>query len=133
MQLNRSTDYAIRTLICLAKAAAPMSSSKLSSEIGVSQRYLLQIGAKLRNAGFIKTAHGVSGGYELSKPPAEISLCDIIILMEGIDWVGQSKPNPMMEDSNKFYTLVSVYQTVEAATKQHLRCITLDKLLNRDK
>ena len=106
-----------------------MPSSKLSAEIGISQRYLLQIGAKLRDAGFIKTAHGVSGGYELAKAAEEISLYDIITLMEGIAWTGENERNAIMEGANKFDALVSVYQTVETATKQHLRCITLDKLL----
>ena len=52
MQLNRSMDYAIRMLICLAKASGAVSSSQLARTIGVSPRYLLQIGARLRDAGF---------------------------------------------------------------------------------
>lgn len=43
MQLNRSTDYAIRMLICLAKASGAVSSSQLARTLGVSPRYLLQI------------------------------------------------------------------------------------------
>ena len=50
MQLNSSTDYAIRMLICLAKASGAVSSSQLARTIGVSPRYLLQIGARLRDA-----------------------------------------------------------------------------------
>ena len=46
MRLNRSTDYAIRMLICLAKASGAVSSSQLARTIGVSPRYLLQIGAR---------------------------------------------------------------------------------------
>ena len=46
MQLNRSTDNAIRMLICLAKASGAVSSSQLARTIGVSPRYLLQIGAR---------------------------------------------------------------------------------------
>ena len=60
MQLNRSTDYAIQMLLYLAKAGKTVSSSKLAAAIGVSHRYLLQISAKLRAAGFIRAAHGSS-------------------------------------------------------------------------
>ena len=44
MRLNRSTDYAIRILIYLAKEASVVSSAKLSGKVGMSPRYLLQIG-----------------------------------------------------------------------------------------
>ena len=46
MWLNASTDYAIRMLICLSRASGAVSSSKLARTIGVSPRYLLQIGAR---------------------------------------------------------------------------------------
>ena len=82
MQLNQSTDYAIRLILYLAKAAHTVPSSKLSKAIGVSSRYLLQIGARLRDAGFITVSHGPKGGYTLSKGPEEITLLEIINLME---------------------------------------------------
>ena len=82
MWVSASTDYAIRMMICLADAAGPVSSSKLARIIGVSTRYLLQIGARLRDAGMITVTYGSSGGYKLSLPPEEICLLDIIMLME---------------------------------------------------
>ena len=85
MQLNRSTDYAIQMLLYLAKAGKTVSSSKLAAAIGVSHRYLLQISAKLRAAGFIRAAHGPSGGLNLAKNPEDISLYDVILSMEGIN------------------------------------------------
>ena len=64
MWLNASNDYAIRMLICLSRASGAVSSSKLSRAIGVSPRYLLQIGARLRDAGFVHVGHGSAGGYQ---------------------------------------------------------------------
>ena len=89
MQLNRSTDYAIQMLVYLAKAGKTVSSSKMTAAIGVSHRYLLQISAKLRAAGFIRAAHGPSGGLALEKAPEEISLYEVIIAMEGIIQTGK--------------------------------------------
>ena len=60
MWVGASTDYAIRMMICLADAAGPVSSSKLARMIGVSTRYLLQIGARLRDAGMITVTYGSS-------------------------------------------------------------------------
>ena len=61
MQLNRSTDYAIRMLICLSRTSGAVSSSKLARAIGVSPRYLPQIGARLRDAGFVSVSFGAAG------------------------------------------------------------------------
>ena len=81
MWLNASTDYAIRMLICLSRASGGVSSSKLARAIGVSPRYLLQIGARLRETGFVHVGHGPAGGYQLSRPPSKISLMDVIMAM----------------------------------------------------
>jgi DNA-binding IscR family transcriptional regulator len=62
MQINTSTDYAIRLILYLASESKTVSSSKLAAAIGVSPRYLLQISAKLRDAGFIEVTYGGNGG-----------------------------------------------------------------------
>ena len=99
MQLNRSTDYAIQMLLYLAKVGKTVSSSKLAAAIGVSHRYLLQISAKLRAAGFIRAAHGPSGGLVLIKHPDEISLYDVIISMERIVQTAGIERNNAHKDS----------------------------------
>lgn len=43
---------------------------------------LLQVGAKLRDAERISTTRGLAGGCDLKMPPKEISLFDIILIME---------------------------------------------------
>ena len=124
MQLNKSTDYAIRLLICLAETPVPVPSSKLAVEVGVSQLYLLQIGAKLREAGFIKTAHGPTGGYVLTRCPEEISLYDIITVMEGMYW------NIHAKSEGTLLPLHAAYSQLEDMVKQHLCSITLNDLQN---
>lgn len=66
---------------CIWLETQTVSSSKLSAASGVSPRYLLQVGAKLRDAELISTTHDPAGGYDLKKPPSEISLFDIILVM----------------------------------------------------
>ena len=106
MQLNRSTDYAIQMLVYLAKTGKTLSSSKLAAAMGVSHRYLLQISAKLRGAGFIRAVHGPSGGLALIKPPDEISLYDVIISMEGIVQTGKIYGTPSEEITQEMIALV---------------------------
>ena len=133
MQLNRSTDYAIQMLLYLAKAGKTVSSSKLAAAIGVSHRYLLQISAKLRAAGFIRAAHGSSGGLALEKAPEEISLYDVILGMEGIIQTGEICGVPANEISEEMLMLKNEYRKVDRMLEQSLKEITLARIMEADK
>ena len=132
MQLNRSTDYAIQMLMYLAKAGKTVSSSKLAAAIGVSHRYLLQISAKLRAAGFIRAAHGSSGGLALDKAPEEISLYDVILGMEGIIKTGEICGVPSDEVSKEMLMLKNEYRKVDCMLERVLKEITLARILEAD-
>ena len=132
MQLNRSTDYAIQMLLYLAKAGKTVSSSKLAAAIGVSHRYLLQISAKLRAAGFIRAAHGPSGGLGLTKHPDEISLYDVIIGMEGIVQTGKVFGTPSEEIAQEMMALEEEYRKTEWRLQQALKAVTLENILRQD-
>ena len=132
MQLNRSTDYAIQMLVYLAKAGKTVSSSKLAAAIDVSHRYLLQISAKLRAAGFIRAAHGPSGGLKLDKAPEEINLYDIILSMEGAVQTGEICGSPALEIEQEIDILERMYHSVDTMLEQLLKKITLSHLLREN-
>ena len=132
MQLNRSTDYAIQILLYLAKAGKTVASSRLAAAIGVSHRYLLQISAKLRAAGFIRAAHGPSGGLKLDKAPEEISLYDIILSMEGAVRTGEICGSPALEIEQEIDILERMYHSVDTMLEQLLKKITLSHLLREN-
>ena len=128
MQLNRSTDYAIRMLICLVKASEAVSSSR--STIGVSLRYLLQIGARLRDAGFISVSFGAVGGYKLSRLPAEISLLDVITAMEGRTDLSECRS--CTKEKQEFRHLKHVYEELEIGITRQLQAVTICELLSEE-
>lgn len=126
MRLNCSTDYAIRILIYLAKEASAVSSVKLSQKVGVSPRYLLQIGAKLRNAELITTTYGPTGGYSINRPANEISLYDIIAAMEGgITYQLSQKHKGLMD----IKLLDEIYKYMDDMSIRYLKGITIAELL----
>ena len=131
MQLNRSTDYAIQMLLYLAKARKTVSSSKLAATIGVSHRYLLQISAKLRAAGFIRAVHGPSGGLKLVRNPDEINLYDIILSMEGAVRTGEICGRPAAEIAQEMLALGEKYRKMEKMLEKALKGITLIQILEK--
>ena len=128
MQISASTDYAIRLILYLAKASKSVPSSKLSTAIGVSSRYLLQIGAKLRDADLITVTYGPTGGYTLCKSPNHISLYDVIVVM-------QKQIRKQKQDTNEkvteFPILDKVYTYVDTVLDELLKSITMDSLLTQ--
>lgn len=60
----------------------PVSLSMLSDREQVSVRYLEQIFGLLRSSGLVKGKRGPGGGYVLGREPGEISLFDVVDVLE---------------------------------------------------
>lgn len=84
MQLQISTDYAIRIVSYLAKHQDHLLSAReMSDELGITYSYFIKVATRIRQAGYIKSVQGSTGGYCLIKDAADITLYDIIVTMEG--------------------------------------------------
>ena len=85
LQINRQTDYAIRVVLALAKQPSNerLSSSTIGKEMLIPNAFLSRIVAQLAQAKLIITYPGRNGGLELARPANEISLKDIVQLLEG--------------------------------------------------
>lgn len=57
---------------------APTALSDIALRQGISLAYLEQLFAKLRRAGLVTSARGVTGGYALASPASEIRISDIV-------------------------------------------------------
>lgn len=72
-------------MMALAKkyGEGPTSLKSIAKDYDLSEHYLEQLIAPLRNATLVKSVRGAYGGYMLSKPPVEITAGDIIRVLEG--------------------------------------------------
>ena len=61
----------------------PLPLKKIAEKHQLSEHYLEQLVTPLRNAGYVKSVRGAYGGYQLAKPPEEITAGDIICVLEG--------------------------------------------------
>jgi len=131
MQLNITTDYALRIVVYLSKSGKVVSSTKLASELSISKRYLLQVSAKLRDAKILAVEHGSNGGFKIEKSPEDISLYDIISLMQG---PSESKPHPFRHNTTN-HSLQCVDKTLHSVEEhlfQYLSRITIDSIIKDD-
>lgn len=83
MQLNISTDYAIRIVYYLALKGDTATSSEISGQMGIPQSVIATLSTPLQRAGLLSTQRGAGGGFALCRRPEDISLHEIVNLMEG--------------------------------------------------
>lgn len=75
--------YGLRALIAIVRAESPLSTSEIARREKLSSPYLEQIFNRLKRAGLIKAKRGARGGYLLSKPADQITVGDVIEILDG--------------------------------------------------
>lgn len=85
MRLSRKSEYALLALIDLAGhyGRDPVKIMEVSKRNDIPKKYLEQIFLQLKGAGYVRSIRGSSGGYELAKSPEEITLAEVIRLIDG--------------------------------------------------
>ncbi|WP_316571899.1 cysteine metabolism transcriptional regulator CymR [Neobacillus sp. YIM B06451] len=85
MRISTKGRYGLTIMIELAKkhGEGPVSLKTIAQANDLSEHYLEQLIAPLRNAGLVKSIRGAYGGYLLGRDPGEITSGDIIRVLEG--------------------------------------------------
>jgi Rrf2 family protein len=85
LELTKRADYAVRTVLALARAAdgERLSVRRVAAEQMVPERFLSQVMRDLVRAGLVDGTVGRTGGYRLAKPSNTISVLDVVEAVEG--------------------------------------------------
>jgi len=96
----------------------------------ISLKYLEQIIRPLKKAGFVKSFRGAKGGHILNKPPGEVTVGEVVSLLEGGKTLVSCDNDP--EVCNRVDACVTRYIWMEAATAMYerLAAITFADLLS---
>jgi Rrf2 family protein len=86
MKLSARTEYACIAVLDLAasyEAAEPVRLRKIAGHHQIPHRFLVQILLQLKGAGLVHSTRGAAGGYQLARPPDEITLREVIEVIDG--------------------------------------------------
>jgi|SRR5579875_2250011 len=83
--LTRKSKYALKALAVLAKeyGQGPVLISDVAQREGIPRKFLEIILLELKNAGILQSKKGKGGGYSLGRPPGQITLGNVIRVLDG--------------------------------------------------
>ncbi|AGX05635.1 MULTISPECIES: cysteine metabolism transcriptional regulator CymR [Bacillaceae] len=125
MKISTKGRYGLTIMIELAKkhGEGPISLKSIAQTNDLSEHYLEQLIAPLRNAGLVRSIRGAYGGYVLGHEPADITSGDIIRVLEG-----PISPVEGIEDEEPAKR--ELWMRIRDAVKEVLDSTTLEDLAN---
>ena len=133
MKLSTRTRYAVRAIIELAQndSNKPLQLKIIADRQDISVKYLEQLMAVLRSAGFVRSIRGSKGGYVLAKAPNEIRLNDVMHRLEGTVATVECVENEDYCSRSADCATRYLWTQVEQAIDNVLGAITLQDLVNK--
>lgn len=85
LAISSKSPYAVRALSELARRgdAAPVPIGDLARARDIPVQFLEGLFAALRRAGVLQSQRGVKGGYSFARPPGEVTVLEVVELLEG--------------------------------------------------
>lgn len=85
MRLSSLADYAVVMMSAAARhcGGAKMNATTLSAETGIPLPTAQKLVSRLSAAGLLESSRGTGGGVRLARPPAAITLADVVEAVEG--------------------------------------------------
>ncbi len=132
MLMTKASEYALLSLIILAKAPKPLDVDTLSKELTISRSFLAKILQSLARKGILKSFKGVNGGFELARHSRDITILEVMEAAEGKGpAVFSCSPNKEECPANKATTcsLWPFLNRLQGKVDDFLGLLTLESIL----
>jgi len=135
MKLSTKGRYGTRALLDLAlhSKEEPVLLRDIAQRQQISLPYLEKLVAPLKAGGLVRSARGVKGGISLAKPAQEITLCEVIQVLEGPTAPVDCVNDPDLCDRSRFCATRDVWSELKTAIDSVLGATTLRDLVERQK
>jgi Rrf2 family protein len=135
MKLSTKTRYGTRMILDMAQhyGQGAIQLGEIANRQGISLKYLEQIIRPLKTAGYVKSFRGAKGGHMLTKSPAEVTVGEIVAVLEGGETLIYCDKDP--NDCERVDSCLTRYVWMEAASAmfERLSTITFADLINLKK
>jgi len=133
MRISAKAEYACVAMLELAANhadAQPVRIKAIADAQGIPPRFLVQILLQLKTAGLVASVRGASGGYQLARPPENITLAAVINAIDDRTLA----PRSALAEANRspaVRVLLAVWREIQAEEQGLLEQLSLAELLRR--
>jgi Rrf2 family protein len=134
MKFPAQVQYACQAMVELGlnyKSNKPVQLMMIAQAQNIPEKFLVQILTKLRNAGFLTSFRGNAGGYKIVKRPMEITLADIVRVIDPdlVEYQVALKKN----GNNVSKALKQTWLEINQIISERMEAISLEDIINRAK
>ncbi len=132
MRLSAKADYACRAMAELAASDPPTKAERVATAQEIPLKFLENILLDLKHAGLLESQRGGDGGYWLARDASDITLADIIRVVEGpLAYVRGQRPESL-DYSGVAEPLKDVWVALRANVRSVLESVTLAQIAHND-
>jgi Rrf2 family transcriptional regulator, cysteine metabolism repressor len=120
LSITTKSPYALSALVELHRlqAAGPVPIAELARRREIPVQFLEQLFASLRRAGILRSQRGVKGGYTLARPAAEVTVLELVEVLDGP--LGTGTSGVFAQAAQAASTVLSE-ATIASVSEQELR------------
>jgi Rrf2 family cysteine metabolism transcriptional repressor len=129
MKISAKAEYACVALVDLAirhQRGLPTSLKLIAEQYGISQPFLMQIFMQLKGGGLVLSVRGAGGGYQLARKPEDISIADIVDIIDGPPALETALSN--LPESPIIRLLQGIWRDVGVQERKILEATTLAEI-----
>src|ERR1700720_4310323 len=137
MKFGVGVDYSLKALLLLAErypTTSPVRVEEIADTQDIPENYLRRLLIELKRGGLVASQKGPSGGYMLARPPARITMADVVEIIEGdytpVECVEESSSSCPRENP---CPMRDVWRDVRDSVSSILRSVTLQSLSEKRK
>ncbi len=129
MRVSSRADYGVRALFDLAQryGQGPTQSRDIAARQAVPEAYLHQVLGSLNRAGLVRSTRGPLGGHELARDPRDVTLWDILVVLDGPD----RRAHPHPERVGGGDVVHEIWHELQSRSTEFLQSISLAQLIER--
>jgi Rrf2 family transcriptional regulator, iron-sulfur cluster assembly transcription factor len=133
MKLSTRSRYGVRMMLDMALFynAGPIRLGSIAERQAIPVKYLEQIIIPLKKAEYVKSVRGPKGGHMLAKPPEQITVAEVVDLLEGGIKLAKCAYNPEICERSEICVTRFLWKEAADAIHERLEAITFSDLVKR--
>jgi Rrf2 family protein len=123
MSVTTKSPHALSALVELYQqgGAGPVPIAELARRRQIPAQFLEHLFATLRRAGILRSQRGVKGGYSFARPPAEVTVLELVELLDGALGAGATG---VFAEAAQAAGAVLARETVASIAEEEIRSVT---------